>query len=67
MDETYAMLREPEHVAVNRVVALGTQNDVLGNSLLWALGGSTPEQLIEAGMPEWESRCNDYNAGVVAE
>ena len=67
VDETYAMLREPEHVAVNRVVALGTQNDVLGNSLLWALGGSTPEQLIEAGMPEWESRCNDYNAGVVAE
>jgi hypothetical protein len=63
VDETYAMLREPEHVAVNRVVVLGTQNDVLGNSLLWALGGeSTPAELIEAGMPEWQARCDTYNA-----
>ena len=62
VDETYAMLREPEHVVVNRVVALGTQNDVLGNSLLWALGGSTPAELIEAGMPEWQARCDTYNA-----
>jgi len=61
VDETYAMLREPEHVVVNRVVVLGTQNDVLGNSLLWALGGSTPAELIEAGMPEWQSLCDKYN------
>lgn len=62
VDETYAMLREPEHVVVNRVVALGTQNDVLGSSLLWALGGGDPAQLIEAGLPEWQARCDTYNA-----
>jgi hypothetical protein len=62
VDESYAMLREPEHVVVNRVVVLGTQNDILGNSLLWQLGGSTPAELIDAGMNEWQSRCDTYNA-----
>ena len=61
VDETYAMLREPEHCRVNKVLYLGTQNDVLGNSLLWQLGGSTPAELIEAGMPEWQARCDTFN------
>ncbi len=61
MDETYAMLREPEHCRVNKVLYLGTQNDVLGNSLLWQLGGSTPAELIEDGMPEWQARCDTFN------
>ena len=62
VDETYAMLREDEHVAVNRVNVLGTSNDILGNSLLWALGGdNTAAGLIEAGMPEWQARCDTYN------
>ena len=61
VDETYAMLREPEHARVNKTLYLGTQNDVLGNSLLWALGGSTPAELIEAGMPEWQARCDTFN------
>ncbi len=30
VDETYAMLREPEHCRINNVTYLGTQNDVLG-------------------------------------
>ena len=61
VDETYAMLRESEHCRVNKVLYLGTQNDVLGNSLLWQLGGSTPAELIEAGMPEWQARCDTFN------
>ncbi len=61
VDETYAMLREPEHCRVNNVTYLGTQNDVLGNSLLWQLGGSTPAELIEAGMPAWQALCDDFN------
>ena len=63
VDETYAMLREPEHCRINKVLYLGTQNDVLGASLLWAMGGeSTPEQLIEAGMPAWQALCDTFNA-----
>ncbi len=61
VDETYAMLRKPEHCRVNNVTYLGTQNDVLGNSLLWQLGGSTPAELIEAGMPAWQALCDDFN------
>ncbi len=62
VDETYAMLREPEHARVNKTLYLGTQNDVLGESLLWALGGSTPAELIEAGMPAWQARCDTFNS-----
>ena len=62
VDETYAMLREGDHGWANLVVLLGTQNDVLGSSLLWSLGGSTPAELIEAGMPAWQALCDEYNA-----
>jgi hypothetical protein len=67
VDETYAMLREPEHCRINNVTYLGTQNDVLGRSLLWALGGSTPAELIEAGMPAWQARCDTFNGVEPAE
>ena len=62
VDETYAMLREGAHGWANRVVLLGTQNDVLGQSLLWSLGGSTPAELVEAGMPAWQAMCDTFNA-----
>ncbi len=62
VDETYAMLREAEHCRVNKVLYLGTQNDVIGASLLWGLGGSTPAELIEAGMPAWQALCDTFNA-----
>ena len=62
VDETYAMLREPEHVVVNRVVVMGTQNDILGSQLLWSLGGdNTAAALIEQNMPDWQARCDTYN------
>lgn len=62
VDETYAMLRKAEHSVTNKVVLLGTQNDILGSSLLWSLGGSTPAELIEAGMPAWQAACDTFNA-----
>lgn len=61
VDETYATLREVEHQAFNKVVFLGTSNDVLGTSLLWELGNKTPAELIEAGMPAWQALCDTYN------
>nr|MBR4279531.1 hypothetical protein [Clostridia bacterium] len=62
VDETYAMLREPEHGRDNKVVYLGTQNDILGNSLLWQLAGGDVASLIEAGMPAWQAACDTFNA-----
>ena len=62
VDETYAMLRKAEHSVTNKVVLLGTSNDILGSSLLWSLGGSTPAELIEAGMPAWQAACDTFNA-----
>lgn len=62
VDETYAMLREGDHGWANLVVLLGTSNDVLGSSLLWSMGSSTPAELVEAGMPAWQALCDDFNA-----
>ena len=62
VDETYAMLRKGEHAIDNKVVLLGTQNDVLGSTLLWNLAGSDVASLIEAGMPTWQGYCDTFNA-----
>ncbi len=62
VDETYAMLREGDHGRDNKVVYLGTQNDVLGSSLLWSLAGGDVASLIEAGMPAWQALCDAFNA-----
>ena len=60
IDETYWMLLN--NAAANRVSLLGTQNDVLGESLLWQwLSDSTPAELIEAGMPAWQALCDEFN------
>ncbi len=62
VDETYAMLRKGEHGRDNKVVYLGTQNDVIGSSLLWSLAGGDVASLIEAGMPAWQALCDQFNA-----
>ena len=61
VDETYAMLRQGEHAVDNKVVYLGTQNDILGASLLWGLAGGDVNALIEAGMPAWQAACDTFN------
>lgn len=62
VDETYAMLRNGENTRMNLVTMLGTQNDVLGSSLLWGLAGGDVASLIEAGMPAWQAACDTFNA-----
>ena len=61
VDETYAMLREPEHCRANAVLYIGSVNDVLGSPLLWQLGGSTPAELVEAATPAWQALCDAFN------
>ncbi|MBR6569962.1 MAG: hypothetical protein IKK75_05860 [Clostridia bacterium] len=61
VDETYAMLREPEHCVANAALYLGSVNDVLGSPLLWQLGGSTPAELVEAATPAWQALCDTFN------
>jgi hypothetical protein len=61
VDETYAMLRKGKHGRTNKVTFLGTQNDVLGMSLLWWLPGSSPAELLETAMPAWQDLCDDFN------
>ena len=62
VDETYAMLREDAACRTNPVTLLGTQNDILGASLLWGLAGGDVASLIEAGMPAWQAACDTFNA-----
>jgi len=62
VDETYAMLREPEHCRINNVTYLGTQNDILGQDFLWSLGGdATVAELVEQNMNRWQSACDTFN------
>ncbi len=61
VDETYAMLREPEHCVSNAALYIGSVNDVLGSPLLWSLGSSTPQELVEAATPAWQALCDTFN------
>ena len=62
VDETYAMLREGEHCVSNACLYLGSVNDILGSPLLWQLGGSAPQELVEAATPAWQALCDTFNA-----
>ena len=61
MLETYAMMRENEHAVGNLCLNLGTQNDVLGQPLLWQIGGNDPASLIDANMASWQAMCDEFN------
>lgn len=61
VDETYGMLRKGRHCRSNKVIFLGSQNEVLGSSLMWSLDYSEPADLINAGMSEWTSLCKTFN------
>jgi len=55
------MLREPEHCVANAALYLGSVNDILGSPLLWSLGGSTPQELVDAATPTWQALCDTFN------
>ena len=61
VDETYAMLREPEHCFANATLYLGSVNDILGSPLLWQMGGNEPGALVEAATPAWQALCDTFN------
>ena len=61
VDETYAMLRQPEHCVANATLYIGSVNDILGSPLLWQLGGATPAELVEAATPAWQALCDTFN------
>lgn len=61
VDETYAMLREPEHCVGNAALYLGSVNDILGSPLLWQLAGATPAELVEAATPAWQALLDNFN------
>jgi len=62
VEETYAMLRQGEHLRANRQCLLGDKNEVLGAPLFWQLGyETTPAQLIEAAMPAWQALVDEFN------
>jgi len=61
VDETYAMLREPEHCAADKCLYLGSINDVEGSGFLWELPGSTPAELLESKTPVWQGLLDAFN------
>ncbi|MBQ8159992.1 MAG: hypothetical protein IJ083_04495 [Clostridia bacterium] len=61
VDETYAMLREPEHCSSDKVLYLGSVNDIEGQDYLWNLGGSTPAELLETKTPVWQGLIDIFN------
>lgn len=61
VDETYAMLREPEHAASDQCLYIGSINDVEGQDFLWSLGGSTPAELLESKTPVWQGLLDTFN------
>lgn len=61
VDETYAMLREPEHCVTDKCLYLGSVNDIEGQDFLWSMPGSTPAELLESKTPVWQGALDAFN------
>ncbi len=63
VDETYAMLREPEHVSVQVSRNFGSDNDVLGQDFFWNISGGavTVAEAVETKMPAWNAYLDAIN------
>ena len=62
VDETYAMMREPEHSVANKTYLLGSTNDVLGSALLWGpIGSMTAAEAVESATPVWQDMLDVFN------
>ena len=62
VEETYAMMLEPEHTAPDLTSLLGGTNDVLGSSLLWGpLYNMTAAEAVEQASPEWQEKLDVFN------
>ena len=61
VDETYGMLREPEHCVADKCLYLGSINDVEGSEFLWNMPGATPAELLESKTPVWQGLLDAFN------
>ncbi len=62
VDETFAMLREDEHIVANRTFMIGSTNDILGNCFLWsAIWNGTPAEAVETATPTWQAWVDVFN------
>ena len=65
VDETYALMREPQSAAADKSLYLGDNNTVLGTqdhgNFLWGMLGGNPQELMEGVMPFWNSLLDDFN------
>ena len=65
IEESYAMLREPDRAIFDPALKLGSINDVEGADFLWNLSWQTPQEIYDAKIGNWESLVNEYNAKYV--
>jgi len=61
VNETYAMLRENGHCVVDKVYLLGSVMNVESGPLLWYISESSPSELVENSMPNWQALCDEFN------
>ena len=67
VDETMAMLRQPQHAVGNKTYLLGDENTVLGSTLMWNLGSGTPAEIVEGARDVWQFRCDVFNGDKTAD
>lgn len=61
VEETYAMLREPEHGIRDYYIFLGGKNDTLGPDLIWPIDSQPAAALVESILPIFQARADDFN------
>lgn len=66
VDETYATMREAQHGAEHLVFALGSNNDIIGSSLMWSLWKGA-NVVVEEAMPAWLDMCAVFNGDMTQE
>ncbi len=63
VEETYAILREPEHNTSIISRLFGSDNDVMGQDFFWSIAGGavTVAEAIETKMPAWQAYLDTAN------
>ena len=61
VEETYAMMRDPEHTVRDPYIFLGDKNTVLGPDLMWAIDSMDAAALVESVLPVFQARADDFN------
>ena len=67
VEETYAMLREPEHLVANKQYFLGDEEQVMGPPLYYRIDWEAPSTSVEAAMANWKFQCDVFNGDATEE